>query len=99
MTARPAARPAASDTATDTVSTFTCASCEVTWTSYETACWMCGRDATASTLADPTRPPRTATPSTGSPSTGAPVHRMADILRAHAMGLPDPRYPARRTLA
>lgn len=94
MTARPAARLAASDTATHTASTFTCASCEVTWTSYETACWMCGRDATASTLTDPTRPPRT-----GTPSTGTPLHRRADILRAHAMGLPDPRYPARRPLA
>lgn len=86
-----------------TADTHTCASCEVTWTSYDAACWMCGRTADALTdsgadsganrFADPTRPPRTAT--VHAVSIGSPGTRQADILRAHAMGLPDPRYPAR----
>lgn len=73
----------------NTVGTYTCASCEVTWTSYESACWMCGRSAATGSGADPTRAPRTTT------STGAPAHQPVDILRAHAMGLPDPRYVTR----
>lgn len=77
----------------DTVGTYACSTCEVTWTSYDSACWMCGRSAATGSIGstvDPTRPPRTTTS-----LAAAPAHRPDDILRAHAMGLPDPRYTAR----
>lgn len=74
--------------------TYTCASCEVTWTSYDSACWMCGRDAATDAFADPTRAPRNVV-NVGTPSVGNPADLRAAILRAHAMGLPDPRYRAR----
>lgn len=78
---------------------YTCSTCEVTWTSYDSACWMCGRDAAHSSterMLDPTRPPRHGGAPAGSPGDGGGVQgdRQAAILRAHAMGLPDPRYLA-----
>lgn len=73
---------------------YTCASCEVTWTSYDSTCWMCGRDAATDAFVDPTRAPRTVV-NIDHPSVSNPADRQAAILRAHAMGLPDPRYLAR----
>ena len=76
--------------------TLSCADCEVTWATAEgPQCWSCGRSANkAVTLADPTRPPRDVTP-VGTPD-GRVVER-EDILRAHAMGLPDPRAHSTRS--
>lgn len=69
--------------------TYACAPCEVTWALTDgNACWSCGNTATLDAFTDTTRPPRTLTSVTAA---GVQVITQAEIVRAHAMGLPDPR--------
>lgn len=79
--------PTASDPSS--IGTRACHRCEVTWDAAEgTTCWSCGRTTDEGALDDPTRPPRT------SGHIVASLDRDT-ILRAHAMGLPDPRSTPR----
>jgi hypothetical protein len=69
--------------------TYACAPCEVTWALADgVACWSCGNTATLDAFVDTTRPPRTLTSVSVA---GVQAITQAEIVRAHAMGLPDPR--------